>query len=448
MGKQLLHNDAERQEALVRIIHRLQDGESVEDVQAEFARHFDGVEAIEIAHAEAALIASGAAEVADIQRLCNVHATLFEGDVTAGDMHASTIALQTPGHPAFVFYQESVGLQAEMEKELKPAFEDYASLTPEDGEEAVTRAEQRLTRVANSIYRGVDRHYKRKEILLFPYLERSDITAPPKVMWGKDDEIRAIFKSVLAIFEEGSQQDTLSEQLDLRQELLERQGELLIEELDSMIMKEHEILLPMLLDVMTVSDWIEVGFDSDEIGYSFTGGIEGASPSDAKEWLNRQQNLGSSDAGAASAVNAQEELKKAASEGEIVLGSGRLTLTELESLLNTLPIDITYVGADDTVHYFSENPGRVFPRTRSIVGRDVSNCHPPKSLHVVEQLVEDLRSGRKDKEYFWINKGDVFIMIRYYAVRDTEGTYLGVLEVTEEISELRSLTGSKTLLAD
>ena len=445
MKRELLHDKTEREEALVRIIQRLQDGETVDEVKSEFAKHFDGVEATEIAAAEASLIASGAATVAEIQTLCNVHATLFEGDVTAGDMHASSIALQTPGHPAFVFYQESVGLQDSMEQELKPAFAAYQALTAASSEEEIEKAEQRIQRVGGSIYRGVDRHYQRKEILFFPYLERADITAPPKVMWGKDDEIRAIFKSVLAIFDEASEQDTAEEQLDLRQELLQKQGDLLIEELDGMVMKEHEILLPMLLDVMTVSDWVEVGRDSDEIGYSFTGGIEGASPSDAYAWLARQTEL--SDAGAVEAPEAVAP-ENAQSTADIVLGSGHFTVNELESLLNTLPIDITFVGADDTVHYFSENPERVFPRTRSIIGRDVANCHPPKSLHIVEQLMEDLRSGKKDQEYFWINKGDQFIMIRYYAVRDPEGTFLGVVETTEEISELRELSGSKTLLSD
>lgn len=114
-------------------------------------------------------------------------------------------------------------------------------------------------------------------------------------------------------------------------------------------------------------------------------------------------------------------------------------------MLNTLPGDVTFVGADDKVRYFSEGKDRVFPRTRSIVGREVAHCHPPKSLAVVEKLVEDFKAGLKDSESFWIQKGTQFILIRYFAVRNEKQEYLGVVEVTEEISALRSLEGQKTL---
>ena len=116
-------------------------------------------------------------------------------------------------------------------------------------------------------------------------------------------------------------------------------------------------------------------------------------------------------------------------------------------MLNAMPSDITFVGKDDKVRYFSEGKERVFPRTRSIIGRDVAHCHPPKSLHIVEKLVEEFKAGTKDEESFWLQRGNQFILIRYYAVRSESGEYLGVMEVTEEISALRSLEGNK-LLAD
>ncbi|MBW4829504.1 MAG: PAS domain-containing protein [Clostridiaceae bacterium] len=137
-----------------------------------------------------------------------------------------------------------------------------------------------------------------------------------------------------------------------------------------------------------------------------------------------------------------EEIKT----GEINLPSGFFNIEELETLLNTLPVDITFVDANNKVRYFSENKNRVFPRTKTIIGRDVGDCHPRKSLDVVEQIVDDFRNGRKDTEIFYINKPGVFILIRYYALRNKDNKYLGVLEVTEEISELRKLEGSKTLL--
>ncbi|HKM05446.1 MAG TPA: PAS domain-containing protein, partial [Sphaerochaeta sp.] len=132
---------------------------------------------------------------------------------------------------------------------------------------------------------------------------------------------------------------------------------------------------------------------------------------------------------------------------KVQLPSGTFTLEELTCMLNSMPSDITFVGKDDKVRYFSEGKERVFPRTRSIIGREVAHCHPPKSLHVVEKLIDDFKAGLKDEESFWLQRGDQFVLIRYYAVRSVSGEYLGVMEVTEEISKLRSLEGNK-LLAD
>ena len=117
-------------------------------------------------------------------------------------------------------------------------------------------------------------------------------------------------------------------------------------------------------------------------------------------------------------------------------------------MLNTLPFDITFVAKDDTVRFFSQAKDRIFPRTKAIIGRNVSNCHPPASVHVVEQIVEDFKSGKKDQEDFWIKMGDKYVMIQYFAVRDEQGEYLGVVEVTQDIKGIQVLTGEKRLVTE
>ena len=176
------------------------------------------------------------------------------------------------------------------------------------------------------------------------------------------------------------------------------------------------------------------GRDSGDIGYAFNGGIEGASPSDATSWYRWNATISGALDEPASSV-----------DGEIVLPSGHMNTEELTWMLNSLPSDITFVGADDRVRYFSEGKERVFPRTRTIVGREVAHCHPPKSLGAVEALIADFKAGRKESESFWLQKGSSFILIRYYAVRNDKGEYLGVVESSEEISALRSLEGEKRL---
>ena len=134
--------------------------------------------------------------------------------------------------------------------------------------------------------------------------------------------------------------------------------------------------------------------------------------------------------------------------GKIRLASGEFSVEELTCMLNALPFDITFVDKNDKVAYFSEGKERTFPRTRAIIGRNVSNCHPPSSVHVVEKIVEDFKAGRKDQEDFWIRMGEKYVLIRYYAVRSEQGEYLGVLEVTQDIQPLQELSGEKRLVTE
>ncbi|NLP34692.1 MAG: DUF438 domain-containing protein, partial [Clostridiales bacterium] len=132
----------------------------------------------------------------------------------------------------------------------------------------------------------------------------------------------------------------------------------------------------------------------------------------------------------------------------ISLETGGFTQKELEAMLNTLPVDITFVDKDGVVKYFSQGQERIFARTKAVIGRKVQNCHPPASMHIVEEIVNDLKTGKKDHEDFWIQMGDRFVHISYFAVRSKEGEYLGVLEFTQNVTEIRSLQGEKRLVED
>ncbi|MDO5715729.1 MAG: DUF438 domain-containing protein [Tissierellia bacterium] len=386
----------ERAKVLKSILEQLHAGKSVEEVKDEFLQSFGDVSAAEIAEAERQLIKEGL-PVEEIQNLCDVHASVFEDRIVEESND------REDGHPLMIFQQENKGLEKFLDGEFQRAKAEYFD---ENKKERLSEALNRLSKI--------DRHYSRKENLFFPYLEMNNITAPPKVMWGVDDEIRGHIKSSIESLDEGN--------LDLEQLKLAE------EKVRSMITKENEILIPLLIHNMDEEDWKVVAKESRQIGYAFAEDIEGASPSDAVAWLKDE-----------------DESVEITDQGKIKLPSGFFEGKELEMLLNTLPSDITFVGADGKVHYFSEGKERVFPRTRTIIGRKVEDCHPPKSLDAVERLIEAFKSGEKDEEYFWLQRGGKFILIRYYAVRDEADNYMGVLEVTEEISELRKLEGEKTL---
>jgi DUF438 domain-containing protein len=392
-----MSNPENQAESLKNILKKLSDGASVEDVKEEFLATFKTVDASEIAAAEAALIKSGT-PVEEILNLCNVHAAIVEGNVNVISVDPGM------GHPLTVFYKENDGLVEFLDGDYAKAKVAFLS---SDDRDAYARALERLSKI--------DRHYARKENLMFPYMERNGITAPPKVMWGKDDEIRALIKASLDKVRAGDKDEKLFAEMEL--------------EVRGMIHKENEILKPMLVDNLTEDDWKVVAAESAQYGYAFADAIEGASPSDAAAWLKGEQG----------------QLSRTGDK-DFELASGHFNARELEAMLNTLPGDITYVNAEGKVQYFSEGKHRVFPRTRTVIGRRVEDCHPPKSLHRVMAVVDSFKSGEKDEEHFWIQKDGLFILIRYYAVRDEDGAYLGVVEVTEEISGLRKLEGSKTLL--
>ncbi|BCJ93310.1 hypothetical protein acsn021_08790 [Anaerocolumna cellulosilytica] len=394
-----INNREYRQKVLKEIISGLHEGKSVEEVKGLFEEAFNGVAASEISEAEGALIAEGL-PITEIQKLCDVHAAVFKGSIE--EIHQPEDQSLIPGHPANTLKRENRALEKIIDKQLEPYLQDLSS------KESLVAVKEGIDRLSK-----VDIHYIRKENLFFPYLEKYGITAPPKVMWGVDDEIRQQIKGVKELLSKDAATD------ELRQEI-----KAVIERVKEMIFKEENILLPMLLETLTQDEWKLIAKESDEIGYL----VE-----TVPVWNPAAQ--------AKAAV-----LEEAKETGVITMPTGLLHSEELIHMLNALPFDITFVDKEDVVKYFSQGEERIFPRTKTVIGRNVSNCHPPASVHIVEQIVEDFKSGKKDHEDFWIKMMDKYILIRYYAVRNEKKEYLGVLEVTQNIKPIQEITGEKRLV--
>lgn len=407
-------NRAERQKILKEIILQLHDGKDPSEVKNEFAKLIEGVSASEISEMESGLVAEGMA-IEEIQKLCDVHAEIFRGAVT--QIHTTSREEEMPGHPVRVLREENFALERLLADTLMPM---AAALTPE----TLTETRFELLEAVNLLL-DIDKHYSRKENIFFPYMEKYGITAPPKVMWGVDDEIRGLIKGFKAQLVAG--QATVPE--------LQAAAEAMNTKILDMIFKEESILIPMLLETLTEDEWVEIAEDSDEIGYCIV------SP-EAKWKPSRMIPFGAPGAQPIGASTATP------SDGLIRLETGILSVDELTRLLNTLPIDMTFIDKDDTVKYFSQSAERIFPRTKSVIGRSVQNCHPPSSVHVVETILEAFKAGRKDHEHFWIQMGEAMIYIRYFAVRGDGGEYLGTLEVTQNIAPLKAIEGQKRLLSE
>lgn len=393
---ELINNKQKRKEILKDLIMQLHDGEEFEVVKNKFQEQFDGVTAKEISDIEQALIKDGM-PIENIQKLCDVHAAVFEGSIE--EIHRPDEEEKVPGHPVHTFLLENTHIENIVEKANKLVVnDDYNGILVE------------LKKLLE-----IDKHYSRKENIIFPLLEKHDITGPPQVMWAIDDEVRNELKSIIVKLNNTSKLNNMKEEISNT-----------LNKISEMVFKENNILIPMLLDTFSLEEWVEILDSSDEIGFSFV--------NIKSKWVPK--NI------------VKKKIENSNLVNHVKFDAGALTQEEVNTMLNTLPLDITFVDSNDKVKYFSEGKERIFPRPRTIIGREIKNCHPPASVHIVEKLVADLKSGKKDNEDFWIKMGDNFVYIRYFAVRNEKNEYLGTLEVTQNIKNIVQLEGEKRLMSD
>lgn len=399
-------NKGKRQQLLKEMILKLHDGVPAEEVKKDFELNFTGVSSYEISQMEQSLMDEEGIEAEEIQRLCEVHADIFKGSVE--QVHTRSKEEESIGHPIRVLREENYALKSLMEDELIPQVKEYLK-----GHDA--KSKTKLLTNMNLLW-DIDKHYSRKENVIFPYMEKYGISAPPKVMWGVDDEIREDIKKL----KEAMVADD--------KETVEKTYEATFTRIDEMIFKEEEILIPMILEKFTEDEWLEIADDSEEIGYCLV--------SPEGKWVPERVSF----------ITKPSKTKDSIQDGNIRFGIGFLKFNELEKILNALPIDMTFIDADDKVKYFNQAKERIFARTKSVIGRTVQNCHPPQSVNTVERLLEDFKSGAKDQESFWINSRGMFVLINYYAIRDDHGKYMGTLEVTQNVKSIRELEGEKRIL--
>lgn len=404
---EIINNSQKRKELLKHLILQLHKNEAPEVVKKRLVEVLRSIPYNEVVEVEQELISEGLPEE-EVLRFCDIHTAVLDGSIDT-----SAAKSVPPGHPVDTFKQENRALEEYLTK-AKSLFDQGNKLKQEDVNEYILK----LKSVFNFLS-DVDKHYKRKEYLLFPFLEKAGITGPPKVMWGKHDETRELLK---AAHESLSVKDISVDEVPALIVLVLLPA---IDAIEGMIMKEEEILLPMSLDTLNEEAWFQIYKETNQFGYTLYDPQTEWKPAD---------------------VNTNEVVYL--TEDAIRVNSGSFSIKELESIFRTLPIDITFVDKNDKVKFFSHGTKKVFDRNRSIIGRDVRLCHPPGSVHIVEQIIDDFKTGKENKAAFWISSFmGQFVYIEYTALRGTDNEYLGVMEVTQNITEMRSLEGDQRLLS-
>ena len=281
-------------------------------------------------------------------------------------------------------------------------------------------------------------HLSRKQNQLYPVLEKKGFTRPTTTMWTLDDFIRDEIAECYKLLLE-----------DKEEEFIGKQAELVADVRDLMD-KEENILYPTSLEMISDEEFRYMAEGDQEIGFAYitvdrekSGNQNSASPSASTSPLS----------GLSSAPGFAEELAGLLGkygfknkEEKLNVTTGQLTLEQINLIYQHMPVDLSYVDENELVCFYTDTKHRVFPRSKNVIGRDVKNCHPKASVHIVEEIIQKFRSGEQDKAEFWINKPDLFIYIIYYAVRDENGKFRGVLEMMQDCTHIRSLQGSQTLL--
>ncbi|MGE9896669.1 DUF438 domain-containing protein [Anaerovoracaceae bacterium SGI.195] len=397
----------DRTEQLKSYLRRLGAGEDLESVRADFVREFGEVDAAEIMKAEQELMKEGT-PLSEVQRLCDIHSALFHGatreEQIANAEKAVEESLQRQKIQAELAKRDSYPKKDYSNKNVKAAaLEQIAghplhTLTKENEALSVLLEQYKSTHDRSLIpqIRELSIHYAKKGDLLYPLLKvKYGVSGPSDVMWTVDDEIRDELGALDKETERGSEWHARMEAVLKRAE--------------EMIYKEQNILFPICAVNFEEDEWRGIYRDSKDYADCF--GVS------SEAW---------------EAAEETEAPVKEAVSGEIVLPGGHMTVEQLTALLNTIPMEITFVDAENINRYFNEGP-KVFKRPGMAIDREVFSCHPPKIEPMVRQIIDDFRNGHRDSVPVWMEKGGRSMLVKYMAVRDRAGKYLGTVELVQDM---------------
>lgn len=315
------------------------------------------------------------------------------------------VAKLPEGHPVKVYYQESELIQ---------------NLLLELYEVDVAKEFQKYYNIFNQLT-TIEKRFARKENQLFPYLEKHGWEGPSQGMWSFHDNLREQIRLINGYNEEKNTAKII-ENLPY-----------LIEGIKRLLSIEDMRLFPNAMQLLSEDDWKEFYIGDEEMGWMLPE-KPARYPAIAEETYIH------------SSEDVTERKLSFATENTFHYDEGYMTPEQVNLLLKFLPIDITYVDENDKVIFYNRGDDRVFPRSKGIIGREVKFCHPPKSVHMVLRIVDEFRAGTKDVAEFWFNFRGRIIHIRYFAIRDKDKKYRGVIEMSQDVTDIQKLTGEKRLL--
>lgn len=397
-----LQYDAKQIELLRKLIVRLSAGGK--GVQKDFEDHFKDTNLIDILLWQYELIrADNEITMDDISLFKQRFLSLYDNELNEDEF--------VDGHPLLIFNEEIERFRIvldEIETQLDSLNSDI------DNEKTRVELIKKMTSIS-----GLYHHFNRKEKVIFPILERYNFYTLPRTMWKEDDRIRGLYKATVRRFERMS---------DIDFHLVRETYIRFVNAFREMLQQEELIFQPIISLVFTNDDWLQMANESDAFGFAMGVVQVDTLPTSSEQEPNRVQNKSEFDT---------EKITK-----NLPFGGGYLTLKEVDLILNNLPVEITFVDKNGIFKYFNERgkyADMVLVRTPASIGRNVANCHPPKSMKKVMKLIRELKDGKRKSETMWFKKQDYFVHITYKAIFADDGDYMGILECVQDIQPFFNL---------
>jgi PAS domain S-box-containing protein len=413
-------------EALKEVLKALHRGESIGELKQRFKDTLKDISPFEIPLVEQELIREGI-PVEEILELCDLHVELLRDA-----LHPSELKDVPKGHPL-----DTLSSENEYIVKLAESLNVYANiLSRADQSEAISYLKAIRDIVAK--LRGLRLHYRKIQMLIFPYLERRGITAIPRVLWSREDQIMVKLRELSMLLEKG-----LADPGGYASKIAGKAMDI-AREISDLVFREEKILFPAIWILLSEGEWAAIHEVAMDIGYLVSVDAEwiprskpilpyevnGVVPEDQIEKLPQEFR-------SVALAALSPDTYRVRSEGDIEFKTGFLSREEVEALFKHLPIEVTYADENDRVVFFSESISRRgFTRTKTIIGRRIEYCHPPRLERFVRNVVDELKSGRSDYKEYWTGIGNRIVRVIVSAVRDNSGRYLGILEIVEDLTDV------------
>jgi DUF438 domain-containing protein len=412
----------EKKEVIKAVLRELHSGVSLEVLKERFKEFLKDISPMEIPLIEQELVREGV-PIQEIIKLCDLHVALFRDFLISRELE------DVPkGHPLNLLLMENEYLLKKAE-----ALNIYAlSLSRATSEDEKKALINNIRDLINDL-RKIRVHYRKIQMLIFPYLEKRGISAVPRVLWAREDEIIVKLRGMVKLLESNDYTQIAKRASEIANGISE------------IIFRENKILFPAVWVLLSEGEWAAINDEANKIGWlvnvdvkwtprekpTMPYEVKGVVSGEVLEKLPQEMKI------MALAGGIKPDEYELIRSGDLNLETGFINLDELKSLIKSLPLEVTFADVNDRVRFFSEGKfHKGFARSKTILGRRVEYCHPPRLEAFIKKVLNELKSGAKDYEVFWTKMGDRIIRVMVVALRNDEGKYLGALEIVEDLTEI------------